>query len=125
MLIQAELTKSMLRMFADDVKIYQTTNYHQVLQEDLQNADSWADKWELKFHIDKCRAMHYGRTNDNHSYKINSKTLKIVNEECDLEIIFPDDLKFNKHISIYTRVQELLLAPVLSGVPQGTVLGPF
>ena len=47
--------------------------------------------------------MHYGRTNDNHSYKMNSKTLKAINEESDLEIIFQDDLKFNKHIS--TKVQ--------------------
>ena len=48
--------------------------------------------------------MHYGRTNDNHSYKMNSKTLKVVNEERDLGIIFQDDLKFNKHIS--TKVQK-------------------
>ena len=48
--------------------------------------------------------MHYGRNNDNHSYKMNSKTLKVVNEERDLGIIFQDDLKFNKHIS--TKVQK-------------------
>ena len=57
-----------------------------------------------KFHVDKCGVMHYGRTNDNHSYKMNSKTLKVVNEERDLGIIFQDDLKFNKHIS--TKVQK-------------------
>ena len=48
--------------------------------------------------------LHYGRTNDNHSYKMNSKTLKVVNEEQDLRIIFQDDLKFNKRIS--TKVQK-------------------
>ena len=48
--------------------------------------------------------MHYGRTNDNHSYKMNSKTLKVVNEERDFGIIFQDDFKFNKHIS--TKVQK-------------------
>ena len=48
--------------------------------------------------------MHYGKNNDNHSYKMNSKTLKVVNEERDLGIIFQDDLKFNKHIS--TKVQK-------------------
>ena len=35
---------------------------------------------------------------------MNSKTLKVVNEERDLGIIFQDDLKFNKHIS--TKVQK-------------------
>ena len=35
---------------------------------------------------------------------MNSKTLKVVNEEQDLGIIFQDDLKFNKYIS--TKVQK-------------------
>ena len=35
---------------------------------------------------------------------MNSKTLKVVNEEWDLGIIFQDDLKFNKHI--FTKVQK-------------------
>ena len=48
--------------------------------------------------------LHYGRTNDNHSYKMNSKTLTVENEEWDLGILFQDDLKFNKHIS--TKVQK-------------------
>ena len=48
--------------------------------------------------------MHYRRTNENHSNKMNSRTLKAVSEEKDSEIIFQDDLKFTKHIS--TKVQK-------------------
>ena len=99
-----DVIKSVLKLFADDAKIYQTTDKCNILQGDLSEGGSWADKWELKFHVDKCGVMHYGRTNDNHSYKMNSKTLKVVNEERDLGIIFQDDLKFNKHIS--TKVQK-------------------
>ena len=99
-----DVIKSMLKLFADDAKIYQTTDKCDILQDDLSEGGSWADKWELKFHVDKCGVMHYGRANDNHSYKMNSKTLKVVNEERDLGIIFQDDLKFNKHIS--TKVQK-------------------
>ena len=94
-----DIIKSVLRIFADDAKIYQTTDKSDILQDDLQNSDSWADKWELEFSINKCGVMHYGKDNDNHSYKMNSKTLKVVHEETDLGIIFQDDLKFNKHIS--------------------------
>ena len=36
---------------------------------------------------------------------MNSKTLKVVDEERDLGIIFQDDLKFNKHISPKFRRQ--------------------
>ena len=55
----------MLMIFADSAKIYQTTYNSDFLQDDLQNSDSLADKWELQFSIDKCGVMHYGRENDN------------------------------------------------------------
>ena len=54
-----DIIKSALRIFADDAKIYQTTDKSDILQDDLQNSDSWADKWELEFSINKCGVMHY------------------------------------------------------------------
>ena len=72
------IIKSILKLFADDAKIYQTTDKCDILQSDLHDGSSWADQWELKFHVDKCGVMHYGRTNENHSYKMNSRTLKAV-----------------------------------------------
>ena len=98
------IIKSILKLFADDAKIYQTTDKCDILQSDLHDGSSWGDQWELKFHVDKCGVMHYGRTNEKHSYKMNSQTLKAVSEEKDLGIIFQDDLKFTKHIS--TKVQK-------------------
>ena len=62
---------SVLRIFPDDAKIYQTTDKSDILQDDLQNSDSWADKWELEFSINECGVMHYGKDSDNHSYKMN------------------------------------------------------
>ena len=76
-----DVIKTVLKLFADDAKIYQTTDKCDILQGDLNDGGSWADKWGLKFHFDKCGVMHYGRTNDNHSYKMNSKTLKVENDE--------------------------------------------
>ena len=87
-----DVVKSMLKLYSGDAKNYQTTDKCDILQDGLSEGGSWADKWELKFHVDKCGGMHYGGTNDNHSYKMNSKTLKVVNEERDLGIIFQDDL---------------------------------
>ena len=85
-----DVIKSVLKLFADDAKFFQTIDCV-ILQCDLNDGGMWADKWELKFHVDKCGVMHYGRTNDNYSYKMNSETLKVVNEEQDLGIIFQDD----------------------------------
>ena len=108
-----DVIKSMLKLFADDAKIYQTTDKCDILQDDLSEGGSWADKWELKFHVDKCGVMHYGRTNENLSYKMNSKTLKVVNEERDLGIIFQDDLKFNKNISIKVQKANIMLRLII------------
>ena len=44
--------KSMLKLFAK-----QQINVT-FLQGDLSEGGSWADKWELKFHVDKCGVMH-------------------------------------------------------------------
>ena len=49
-----DVIKSMLKLFGDDAKIYQTTDKCDILQDDLSEGGSWADKWELKFHVDKC-----------------------------------------------------------------------
>ena len=54
-----DVIKSMLKLFADDAKIYQTLDKCDIFQDDLSEGGSWADKWELKFHVDKCGVMHY------------------------------------------------------------------
>ena len=41
-----DVIKSMLKLFADDAKIYQTTDKCDILQDDLSEGGSWADKWE-------------------------------------------------------------------------------
>ena len=85
-----DVIKSVLKLFAEDAKFFQKIDCV-ILQCDLNDGGTWADKRELKFHFDKCGVIHYGRTNDNNSYKMNSETLKVVNEERDLGMIFQDD----------------------------------
>ena len=63
-----DVIKSVLKLYADDAKIYQAIDNCDILQGDLNDGGTWVDKWELKFHVDKCGSMHYGRKNDNHSY---------------------------------------------------------
>ena len=52
--------QSAVRLFSDDCLIYRPIFMpadHQILQEDLQKLSAWADKWELKFNINKCCIM--------------------------------------------------------------------
>ena len=70
----------------------------------------WAEKWELKFNVDKCKVIHYGHDNPNHKYTMNTKPLKESNEECDLGVLFDKDLKFNKHIATKINKANSILA---------------
>ncbi len=54
----SENIKSQIRLFADDGIIYQD---HVTLQEDLENLNNWANKWQLNFNFSKC--YHLGITN--------------------------------------------------------------
>ena len=44
-------------MYADDTKMYREikSEYdHGILQRDLENLKTWADRWLIKFHLSKC-----------------------------------------------------------------------
>ena len=50
-------------MYADDTKVYwrtNTTNGQQLLQEDLDALYNWSEKWQLRFHPDKCKVLPLG-----------------------------------------------------------------
>jgi hypothetical protein len=67
---------SMIYMYADDTKIAREVNGdidHDALQMDLDMLGyKWAEKWQLRFNVDKCSVMHLGRTNKKMTYDISS-----------------------------------------------------
>jgi hypothetical protein len=49
--------KSSVRLFADDCLLYRETNTqgdHDILQQDLTDLESWAEKWGMRFNAKKC-----------------------------------------------------------------------
>ena len=94
-----EHVKSLVKIFADDTKLYGSASNYTELQNDLDSLVKWAKDWELTFNVDKCKVMHYGQNNNNHEYTMDGKILKSTEDECDLGVIFQKDLKFSKHIA--------------------------
>ena len=94
-----EHVRSLVKIFADDTKLYSATSNTLQLQNDLNSLAKWAEDWELTFNVDKCKVIHYGATNPNVEYTMGGKKLKTVEEECDLGVTFQRDLKFSSHIS--------------------------
>ena len=50
-------------MFADDTKIF--GNPGSSLQLDINRADEWAQKWKMKFNVNKCKVLHFNKGENN------------------------------------------------------------
>ena len=103
-----ETIANLVKIFADDTKVYSIINDNQdieSLQNDLDNLAEWSNKWKLGFNAKKCKSMHIGRNNPEHKYTMLDVTTGVrteiqqVVEEKDLGVTFQNDLKFNKHIA--------------------------
>lgn len=103
--------QSHIKLFADDTKIYGEAN-EQVgcnrLQEDISKLVNWSDKWQLKFHPDKCQVMRIGKGHREFQYTMSTPggvtTLQVTDKEKDLGIILDNKLTYQDHIS--TKVQK-------------------
>ena len=101
-----EVISATCKLFADDTKIYKQigdiTDCIQ-LQNDLNNLEDWAMKWNMRFHPDKCKVLRVGKNcppfdntmSDNGSQCV----LEEVSEEKDLGIMIDDQLSFEIHCS--------------------------
>ena len=90
--------ESFCKIFADDTKVYNTTKNAHKIQEDLNKIQEWSDKWQLPFNVGKCKCMHYGPNNPEHSYTLYGTDINTCKEEKDLGITFDPTLKFKIHI---------------------------
>jgi len=93
------LLSSVLK-FADDTKIYgkaATPADRLQLQLDLSEMCRWAEEWQMKFNVSKCKLMHTGSSNSNYLYSMNGQILNEVAEHKDLGITISSDLKVANH----------------------------
>ena len=102
-----ETVSGLIKIFADDSKIYssvESDQQHQNLQDDLDRLCDWSRKWKLSFNASKCKVLHLGNNNnclrytmlDNHD---NYVQISPVDHEKDLGVTFEDNLKFERHIT--------------------------
>ena len=88
--------------FADDSKIFGkaiTPADRLQLQLDLDALCKWAEDWQMRFNISKCKVMHTGPRNTNCSYFMNGQLglLNSVTEHKDLGVIISSNLKVADH----------------------------
>ena len=90
------------QIFADDTKIYSTSDHHQSLQKDLYSLLEWSNAWQLEFNTSKCKVLHIGgRNNPGYYYYVDQEQLiplEIAKSERDLGVTFDEKLLFDIHI---------------------------
>ena len=95
--------QSTVRLFADDCLIYHpisTPADHQILQEDLHKLSAWANKWEMKFNVNKCCIMQLSKHNHKSEflYSMSGQVLRIVEQNSYLGVIIDHQLSWKPHV---------------------------
>ena len=61
---------SVVKLYADDTKIYRAIKDPQTdipaLQSDLNRLNQWASTWQLRFNVEKCESMRITHSKDKH-----------------------------------------------------------
>ena len=55
-----------VKLYADDSKligIIKKKSDHLTIQNDIDKMQNWANDWQMSFNYDKCKVMHFGKTN--------------------------------------------------------------
>ena len=82
--------------FADDTKLYGIVDCElqgRCLQHDIDILGDWALDWKMKFNIEKCKVLHYGKDSISYKYSLYGQQIAEVSTEKDLGVTFSSDLK--------------------------------
>ena len=77
--------KCNIQLFADDANIFKTVENdedHQDLAKDLDNLESWARLWLMRFIVGKCKVLvHLSRRNPRYEYNMGDVRLEAATED--------------------------------------------
>ncbi len=100
----SESTVSKTRLFADDVELYKQIkdgNDCAIMQNDLASFDIWEKKWQMTFHPQMCKVMHFTRSRKpmKTQYTLSGNLLETVSQAAYLGAELDDKLTWTPHIN--------------------------
>lgn len=104
-------------MYADDSKIIAPLydqNSSQNLQEDLFKVCDWTNTWLMSLNSKKCKALHFGKYNDNQKYFLKDSSgdlheISTSESERDLGVTINSNLKWHEHNNnVATKANRIL-----------------
>ena len=107
---------SKVSKFADDTKLSHpvpTQDDIKTMQKDIDQLQTWADKWQMRYNVGKCGVMHTGYHNPTHTYTMGNTTLKETEEEKDLGIWIHKSLKTSTQCAAAVKKANRVLGMIL------------
>ena len=97
--------KSVVRLFADDTVVYNTTDNHQCLQEDLDQLAIWETNSDMEFHPMKCQHMTFSRKRnpDTQSIRLHDTEIPRASTVKYLGVTLDPKIIWNTHIDNITN----------------------
>lgn len=100
--------RSDILLFADDAKIFNFSENHLIIQEDLEKINEWCNIWQLKIAINKCNVLYLGKNNPRHVYTINNQNVLPVSEIKDLGVMINEKLSSSAQCSVITKKARMI-----------------
>ena len=98
--------ESTILKFADDTKLGGLANSWEatrVIQEDLNKIHEWAETWQMKFNITKCKVIHVGNKNIRQDYFMGGTKMECAHVEKDLGVIVDQSLSGSGHCAVAVK----------------------
>ena len=76
---------SKVNKFADDTKLSHPVPPQddiKTMQKNIDQLQTWADKWQTRYNVGKCGVMHTGYNNPTHTFTMGNTPLKEINPVC-------------------------------------------
>ena len=101
-----------VRLFADDTIMYVTMTGEKdaaSLQQDLDHLAEWEEKWQMKFHPQKCSVLRITRNTSMKifNYQLHSHTLKSETDTKYLGVTINNKLSWNNIILIISATRQI------------------
>ena len=92
------IIQSPFAMYADDIKIYNTSNNQSILKSDLSAIGEWCSVWLLPLNVCKCSVLYIGKNNPQHTYTIDNSKLTKSESLSDLGVFLTSCLSWSEHV---------------------------
>ncbi|XP_059499605.1 uncharacterized protein LOC132207732 [Stegostoma tigrinum] len=105
--------------FADDTKLGgQAGSTEEVgrLQKDLESLGEWSRKWLMKFNVNKCEVLHFGKKNTGMDCFLNGEKGRKAEVQRDLGVLVQDSLKVNLQVESVIKKANVMLSFISRGL---------